>query len=402
MPVQRSCSSLPPYYRSCDGVLIPPYSPEPSAGEECLSRPSLSSSPRTEEFTKRNGRITLTLKEQTDNSLAPTYGPSDLVVGTIKIQGPETVTEVVLKLSGRFDLAASNGGQPTALVKDNYTVWSNNLRFLCPASIPFSFIFPSTFKDGEQSWPLPPSIRIAPPGKPFTFVRCTYTLSVVVSTALHPRFSLWRGEKTLTLAVNFRPTAFPPHPITPDTDLLPTVKTAPEEWCQILCDVGHKLELKNIHCSFFIPSALIYGLSDTIPFHLQITGPAAKLLGLVRTSSVKSKAQGPVRVHLMRRVSLFVHGERRHHDTSIGEGVLSVLPPPISYSEKLNPHEASVDWAGMVRCDESVTAGTFDSGVVYVKDFIVVSIPVWNMEHKHPIQFVSSTWVNDTGPADRA
>jgi len=403
MPVPRSSSSLPPYYRSCDGVRIPPYSAEPSVGEECLSRPSPGRSPRTGEFTKTNGRITLTLKEQTDNSPEPTYAPNDLVTGTIWIQGSESVTEVVLKLFGRVDLAASNGGQPSELVKDTYTVWNDNMRFLCPPSIPFSFIFPSTFKDGDETWPLPPSIRITPPGKPFTYVKCTYTISVVVSTALHPRFSLWRGEKTLSVTVNFRPTASPSRPITPDTDLLPTVKTAPEEWYQILCNVGHQLELKNIHCSLFIPSALTYGLLDSIPFHLQISGPAAILLGLIRPSAgSKTKSQNPVRVHLIRRVSLFVRGEKQHREISIGEGGLSILPPPISYSEKLSPHEAAIDWAGVVQCDDSTTAGTFDSGALYVQDFIVVSIHAWKMEHKHRIRFVSNTWLDDTGPVDRA
>ncbi|KAF7364904.1 hypothetical protein MVEN_00360900 [Mycena venus] len=103
----------------------------------------------------------------------------------------------------------------------------------------------------------------------------------------------------------------------------------------------------------------------------------------------------------MRRVSLFVRGEKQHRNISIGEGVLSILPPPISYSENLNPHEATVDWGGMVQCDDSITTGTFDSGLLYVKDFIVVSIPAWNMEHKHQIQFVTDTWLDDPGPVDR-
>ncbi|KAF7348302.1 hypothetical protein MSAN_01783900 [Mycena sanguinolenta] len=401
MPVPLS-SSLPPYYLSSDSVLIPPtYSPEPTPGEECLSRPSFGRPLRTGEFKKTNGRITLTLKEQADNPPAPTYGPGDLVAGTIRIQGSGTVTEVVLKLSGRLDLATAHGGQPIELVKDSYTVWSDNMRFLCPASIPFSLIFPSTFKYGEQHWPLPPSVQITPPGRPFTYVRCIYTMSVVVSTALHPRFSLWRGEKTLSLPVNFRPTAYPPRPITPDTNLLPTVKTAPDEWYQVLCNIGHQLELKNIHCSLFIPSALIYGLSDSIPIHLQISGPATKLMQLVRPPSANSKTQSPVRVHLMRRISLFVRGERQCRNITIGEGVLSILPPPICYSEKCGPHEASIDWAGAVQCESTITVGTFDSGMLYVKDFIVVSIPAWSIEHKHQVQFVSDTWLNDPGPVDR-
>ncbi|KAJ7867984.1 hypothetical protein B0H13DRAFT_2064882 [Mycena leptocephala] len=384
MPVcQRP--TLPPYYRSCDGATIPSYTVEPSIGEECLSR----------EFSKGDGRITLTLKEQ-ENPLVPTYAPNDLVTGTICIQRCESVTEVVLKLFGRLDLATSNGGQARELTKDSYTVWNDNLRFLCPASIPFSFIFPSTFMDGENTWPLPPSIRITPSGKPFIYVKCTYTISVIVSTALHPRFSFWRSEKTLSVTINFRPTASPPRPIMLDINLLSAVKTAPEEWCQIACRVGHQLQLINVHCSLFIPSALIYGLSDSIPFHLQISGPTTLLLGLIRPS-----AQSEVRVHLMRRISLFVRGERQHHNISIGEGALSVLPPPISYSEESNLDEATIDWAGLVQCDDSITAGTFDSGALCIKDFIVVSVPAWNMEHKHRIRFVTNTWVYDAGPSDR-
>ncbi|KAJ7451637.1 hypothetical protein FB451DRAFT_1283860 [Mycena latifolia] len=400
MAQTRHGSALPPYYRSCEGVSIPPYTAEPSAGEACLSRPSSSSarSARPGELTRCNGRIILTLKEQAGSDHSPTYAPSDLVTGTIRIQGPESVTEVVLKLFGRLDLAAPNGGHRRELVRDSYTVWNDRERFLCPAALPFSFIFPSTFEDGEQTWPLPPSIHITPSGKPFIYVKCVYTMSVIVSIALHPRFTLWRGEKTLSVTVNFRPTAYPPRPITPDDSLLSTVKSAPEEWYQILCNVGRQLRLKKVHCSLFVPSVLIYGLADSIPFHIQISGPAALLSGLVRPTS-----ENPLRVHLLRQVSLSVRGESQHRDMHIGEGVLSVLPPPISSVEVTSHNEATLDWAGEVQCDQSmrITAGTFDVGSLCTNDFVVVSIPAWHVEHRHPIQFVSDTWVDDAVPGDR-
>jgi hypothetical protein len=38
------------------------------------------------------------LKEQAENSAAPTYAPGGLVTGKITIQGSESVTEVVLKV----------------------------------------------------------------------------------------------------------------------------------------------------------------------------------------------------------------------------------------------------------------------------------------------------------------
>ncbi|KAJ7625267.1 hypothetical protein DFH06DRAFT_1058642, partial [Mycena polygramma] len=394
LPMPPSSSKLPPYYRPCKGQPIPPYTTEPSLGEARLSRPSSSRAARTGEFTASNNRITLTLKEQEHNCLVPTYGSNQLVTGTICIQGCESVTDVVLKLSGHLELAASNGSYPKELVKDSYTVWTDNLRVLCPSSMPFSFIFPSTFQDGpDQSWPLPPSIRITPLGKPVVYVKCAYTISVVVSTTLHPRFSFWRGEKILTVPVNFRQIAYPPRPIISGPSFLPTVKSAPEEWHQILCQVGHQPQLKHVHCNLFVPSALVYGLPDSIPFHLQISGPAGLLLGLVRPS-VQSAIQKQVRVHLVRRVSLVVCGETKHLNLDIGEGVLSGLPPPISHSERSNSYEATIDWAGTVHCDASVTFGTFNAGMLQVQDFIVVSIPAWKMEHKQSIRLVSNSWVD--------
>lgn len=118
----------------------------------------------------------------------------------------------------------------------------------------------------------------------------------------------------------------------------------------------------NMYVQLFIPSVLIYALRDQIPFHLQISGPPAMLLGLVRQST----AQNPVRVHLVRRVCLLVRGNRHCREIDIGEGTLSVLPPPISCLDH-NPHEAAVDWAGVVRCYDSITAGTFDAGTLSTK-----------------------------------
>ncbi|KAJ7022706.1 hypothetical protein C8F04DRAFT_1272292 [Mycena alexandri] len=279
----------------------------------------------------------------------------------------EQYSSKVVKLFGRLDLAASNGGHPTELVNDSYTVWNNDMRFQCPPSLPFSLIFPSTFKDGElNTWPLPPSIRITPPCKPFVYVKCFYTISVFVSTALHPRFSLWRDEKILTIPVNFQSTAYPPRPIMPNTNLLATVKSAPDEWCEILCKVGSKLQVNNIHCSLFIPSALIYGVADihTISF----------------TDHWLARDAG-------RTLSFFVRGQKQHRNIDMGEGILSALPPPITYPEESGFSEAAIDWAGVVQCDDDLAVGTFDAGTLYIEDFIVVSIPAWNAEHKHPIRF---------------
>nr|GAT49299.1 predicted protein [Mycena chlorophos] len=393
--------SLPPYYDPSDefDVRIPAYTARPSLGEESLqlSRATTARVPPSGEFVTTTGRITLTLKNQlpnTGDASLPTYAPNELVSGTIRVLAPESVTEILLKVGGRMDIGASGSGQQRELVKQTYTVWhNNNLRLMCPPAVPFSFIFPSTFteEDSRASCPLPPTLLFKPPERPFIYVRCAYSISVLVSTALHPRFSLIRGEKVLDLAVNIRPTESPSRPIMPDPYLLTTVKAAPEEWHQVLC--------------LFIPSAQTYALQDDIPFHLQITGAASMLRGLVPK---RPSSPVPVRVHLERQVNISLRGQHITRSVHLGEGSLSTLPPPICSSEA----DAQIDWGGQLRVQandsdeigKSVSierVSTFNSGPLWLEDFIVVSLPQWGVEHRHAVRFVSDTWTDDVGPGDR-
>ncbi|KAF7299714.1 hypothetical protein HMN09_00977100 [Mycena chlorophos] len=403
--------SLPPYYDPADDfdVRIPAYTARPSLGEASLSLSRSRAVPPSGEFVTTTGRITLTLKNQlpnTDDASLPTYAPNELVSGTIRVLAPESVTEILLKVSGRMDIGASGSGQQRELVKQTYTVWHNdNLRRMCPPVVPFSFIFPSTFteEDSGASCPLPPTLLFKPPERPFVYVRCAYSISVLVSTALHPRFSLIRGEKVLDLAVNIRPTESPSRPIMPDPYLLTTVKAAPEEWYQVLCVLSSQLRRRGVHCSLFIPSAQIYALQDAIPFHLQVTGPASMSRGLVPK---RSSIPVPVRVHLERRVHISLRGQHITRSVHLGEGSLSTLPPPICSSEA----DAQIDWGGQLRVQAEDEIGksvpiervsTFNSGPLWLEDFVVVSLPQWGVEHRHTVRFVSDTWMDDVGPGDR-
>ncbi|KAJ7069524.1 hypothetical protein C8F01DRAFT_1363695 [Mycena amicta] len=447
MPVPLAAAVLPPYYRPCAGIRIPSYTPQPSLGEESLSRSTLGRVPPAGEFTTTNGSITLTLKHQLPHATVATYAPTELVTGSIQIQAPKSVTEVILKVTGRMDLAAALGGRRRDIVKESYTVWHNNLRFMCPPSIPFSFIFPSTFTDEESGacCPLPPTMLVKPPERPFIYAKCSYAISVLVSTALHPKFSLWRGEKILDVAVNVRPIASPSRPILPDPNLLTTVKSTPEEWHQVLCTLGSQLRHRGVDCSLFIPSSQTYALDDTIPFHLQVTGPAAMLRGLVTTPTPTPRATSPtpttsesshsrskspvassspsrpVRVYLLRKINLVIRGDRMHRSITLGEGLLSTLPPPISITESRFVHahaHAQIDWGGEIRVHSDAGHGwddergtgkgvsidrvsTFNAGPLWIEDYIVVSIPQWDVEHRYSIRFVSDTWMDDVGPGDR-
>ncbi|KAF7298771.1 hypothetical protein MIND_00824700 [Mycena indigotica] len=415
--------ALPPY--PGDRIGIPSYTAQPSLGEESLSRSATGHAPPSGEHVTSSGKISLTFKNQFPDVLVPTFAPNELISGTIRVQSPESVTEVVLKVAGRMDLAGIHGTRRQELVRESYTVWHNNLRHMCPPSIPFSFIFPSTFTEEESgaSCALPPSILVKPSERPFLYIK----------------FSLWRGEKILDVPVHIHPRACPLRPIMPNPSLLATVKSAPEEWHQVLCTLGPKVLSRGIHCSLFIPSSQTYGLQDIISFHLQVNGPVNMLRRLVtteratsptpsspsspsspsfRSRSPRIPAQSapthPIRVYLLRQINLVVRGEHITRNIPLGEGVLTTLPPPISSVAPTN--SAQIDWGGEISVKTDVdrwdndgsckgvlieSISTFDSGPLWLKDFIVVSIPQWDVEHRHSITFVSDTWIDDVGPGDR-
>lgn len=126
----------------------------------------------------------------------------------------------------------------------------------------------------------------------------------------------------------------------------------------------------------FVPSIKIYGLSDTIPFHVQLAAPLSSLREFLppidKTESTKSKRppEPTIRVYLLRQVSVVVRGGRAYRNTIIGEGKLRPLPPNLTTSPPISDtdsREENLDWEGEVRCEELVAFGGFNAGNVVVK-----------------------------------
>lgn len=168
----------------------------------------------------------------------------------------------------------------------------------------------------------------------------------------------------------------------------------------------------------FIPGVQIYALSDTIPFHLQLRGHAQSLRTFMgepddclptrvtsRSSSTSSTvslspsqlswagvrhptifssllqqqlsrssgSEKPViRVYLLRQVAAKVHGQKAWRNVVLGEGKLSPLERPPSWSpsaaeQRGGEDDYAMDWEGEVRCNSDVTNGSFTSGDLQVK-----------------------------------
>lgn len=141
----------------------------------------------------------------------------------------------------------------------------------------------------------------------------------------------------------------------------------------------------------------VFGVSDTIPFHIQLNGPISSLCeffppdalhritssdsslstlsALSSVTTAKSsrasnalKALKPcVRVLLVRQVVVNRDGNRIWRNSNIGQGVVRPLPPPLIRDRCLGTREESLDWTGHIKCDEDIEAGSFVTSSVHVQ-----------------------------------
>ena len=185
-----------------------------------------------------------------------------------------------------------------------------------------------------------------------------------------------------------------------------SVKTLPEEWHQTMTcletrrsdvEIGpifcHVCFFKDCHASesskvpfiwqLFVPAGRIYGLTDTINFHIQISGPSCSLHKLFSgtyldadpensATKKKSKNQKPfIHVNLLRQVSLTLYGTNSSNSI-LGEGTIWPIPPDLSSCDTTSCRssqcrEGNIDWDGEVRCRSDVTVGGFNVANVQVK-----------------------------------
>ncbi|KAJ3765586.1 hypothetical protein FB446DRAFT_454237 [Lentinula raphanica] len=376
---------------SYDSIISPPpiYSSDLACGEQ-----SIQLTPRARSLGRYNGTYvhktraaTVLLFDQEEGVTTPVYGKQAVLSGVICLTSREAVSEVKIKLNGRMDLVISGGAsESTTLVDDSYKLWKNDTASTvdtdlaqCPSEIPFACSFPSTFKSfiGREE-PLPPSMHATYPGTSGLVASCVYTLTIKITKA-----GFWKQAKKLTIPLSYHPRTRAPTFPNPHPDLFSDVKISPEEWHQTMSVIKSRKPAATpaVHCHLFIPSVRVFALSDTIHFHVQLTGPLASLRQLVysKPSKKSSDKYAPnIRVYLLRQITVDVCGQKGWKNLTIAEGTLHPRPPPITALSNPVEHnvEDSLDWEGEMRCDGDETAGcpSFVTSYLTVKDFIVLSI----------------------------
>ncbi|KAJ3993511.1 hypothetical protein F5050DRAFT_1714418 [Lentinula boryana] len=416
----------PPSYESFD-VVTPDYSFEPRAGEERLEYHRARQLPVQGEdvrptgvFVNQKDEVTVILNYQEAKSTTPVFGRRSNVEGTLLIDAPESVSKITIKLTGTIETVSPSTGLTSVNVLDQtHTLFNSGDNMApqsdCSSSLTFSYPLPSTFKHNDQEYLLPPSYYVLLGGQGQTYyAKCTYTFSAMISKTRSRRTAfLGKNKKYNTFVFEFLPRLRPPRPVL-KRSLLSTIKECPEEWRQVsyqLIPRPKKSNLEPLTCQFFFPSVGVFGIRDSIPFHVQIIGSHIDSLAKLQTVTDNNKRElkkvyensGPLfRVHFLRQVEINNNGNNSAVHFPLGEAKLLPVPPlegAISLSAQQERRQENINWEGVIRCElEEKLAPSFNAGIVVIADFIILELSKSStslfqpFKHGHAVRLVSDSW----------
>ncbi|KAJ6562878.1 hypothetical protein DFH09DRAFT_1479060 [Mycena vulgaris] len=397
-----SSSVLPPYSPS---PAVPSYSPEPAHDEQRVEHTPRTRLHPTGNYIAKSGRDAVVLTEQEENAKLPTYGRHASINGFVTLEDRETVSQIVLKIKGKMEVMSTEGGSMTSkLVNDSYTLWSSQKSHTsaCPSAVPFSVVLPSKFQDCNGiSHALPPSYEVPYSSIPGLFFKSSYTISVTITRILNRKFHFLSKSKTISTRFTYSPRMQPWRPTPHPSDFFSDVKTMPEEWRQVITEMKPRKNsaVQPVDMHLFLPMVEIFGLEDTIPFHVQLTGPVASLREfLPEPGDAASPRNATIVCTLLRQIVVELNGRRAVRNQVIGHAKLCSRPPGAA----ADAHEASLDWDGEVCSKADTTVGMFDSGCFRLQDFIVVELRPPNsqtsqfttLRQSHPIKLVTDSWLD--------
>lgn len=271
---------LPRYSAS---VPAPDYSFEPLCGERTLEQTPRQTRPAPEStFIRRSGKSTVVLHNQEDNVRMPSYGRGAPIAGSVLFDSSSNVYEVVLEIFGKVETMSSDGGAKTTTVVNNRRVlWSDcQKNGQCPSQIEFSVRLPTTFRDDQgEERPLPPTYAVDFHGIPALYVRTSYFIQFLIARNLSKKLDFLTKTKRIFIPFEYYPRTRPHRPIVSSRCFFSSVKSTPEEWHQTIAPMKTPLneDPGPIFTHLLIPSSRIYGIRDSIPIHVQLSGPEEAL-----------------------------------------------------------------------------------------------------------------------------
>ncbi|KAJ7162114.1 hypothetical protein C8R46DRAFT_1353136 [Mycena filopes] len=400
---------LPPYSASAPS---PGYTTAPAIGEHVLQHtplPGRRSRP-TETFIRNENSMSLILNDQKENIIRPSFGREALFTGMLLLESHESVTTVHMKFEGVLEsLSPSHGYSTTKVVAQVYPLYvkdSPGAQMYCGPAIPLSCRFPPSFKHNDVHYPIPPSCDIKLPGG--GFIKCTYSLTFAVQ---HRVAAFFAKERSLSIELEFRPRTRPSRPRIPDPSLFSTIKACPEEWLQLpvalTSATSDSRGAPDVHCDLFVPSVGVFGVSEIVPFHLQLSGSLRALRALLAVNLGRSSI---IRVYLLRQIVVENEGQRATKlNTILAEGSLKPLPPAVFglHASTLPTSESdnALNWEGEIQLQD-ITTPTFDVGALRVTYLIAVELTppetssIKRAHYGYPIKLTTDTWIDSAEQVD--
>lgn len=400
---------LPTWTPSCPA---PSYSQKPYGDEQ-----SLGYSPRTRaihilpdgRFFKKSRGASVLLYNQTEGCQLPTFGPhAPLVAGEVTIPSSrDRIISVTLKIKGDMHVLIMGGAKCIHTLDLSYPLWTRkDVSDSCPESLSFATVIPNTYTENDETYLLPPTFHAPVESMLQAYVKTQYSLTLEIVRTVHSKLEFLRRKTSLSVPFKYEIRDRPRHSYicAPPTSIL---KSVPEEWDTVSTTIGTKPEtdLSPIECQLVLPSTRTFGLSDPIPFHLELFGRPESLrtfFGTDATTSSKGSTmvKSPLRLSLIRLVSVTLGELRGSRSVVLGEAELKALPPSLYHTaqEASDQREVSLEWEGELRAKDTEVGG-FHSGAVSVRDFIMLSFTPWSYEtsplvrdqHFYPIRLVTDS-----------
>ncbi|KAH9841351.1 uncharacterized protein C8Q71DRAFT_325791 [Rhodofomes roseus] len=422
-----SASSLPAYRPSsfARSPASPVYTPEPQAYEQRLALNRVRERPSTE-FVKQSktGGLSLRLSEQEDNATLPAYGCGDSVEGTVDLAKPESANCVEVRVEGSLRLKeiAEGGTTSHKLCLSVVTLWNRETdRRPCPASLPFSLTLPTTFSDGKETYPLPPTHQARLPGVP----GFDATIEYIVCAAVHKgkSSSLLRiGSSTVCTPFVYYPRSRPAVPLPRAARQLsggyPTFLDSPEWRCYRSIMAPKVAGLNDILTKFYVPAARVFSLSEPIPFYVVFASSAISLAAFLPLGPTTTRLSGrqPTRVQLLRQTNVDVRYVMPVGPGAVAEhysrnevvfGTKTDIWQTVEIGEGAFRHMGDgADWicfAGELRVNSQIKLGGFKAGGLSLKDYLVLSMtppdpsktPYSELRQVVPVRLTTDSWSSD-------
>ncbi|KAJ7926869.1 hypothetical protein B0H13DRAFT_1474855, partial [Mycena leptocephala] len=322
----------------------PSYSVEPGLDEQWLVIHARSLPQATGTFivTSSNGNAKMRITAQEDEIDLPVYGTDDVVAGTIEVTKTENISSVDVTVEGRVKVHELGRTEATISVGPVKLWIKADDNAVCPSSLSFSVMLPTTFQEDGRSYPLPPSHFAHLEGVPGfdADINVSAQRSLVVSSRMSelfpPRFEtkVEISFGTFSTPFVYQPRSRPAHPIPAPLDCNNAGFIARQEWkmySSVLKAHPNERGLQDIVVKFYILKSRIFWVGEAIPFHITFEGTSDSLAGfmpycptgelnITRFQLIRQSCADVRHADLLRTVVHNIKTNRWRRD-SFGEGV---------------------------------------------------------------------------------